>query len=126
MIYLEINLITNFLNFLQSEHRTLAAFVLACIVNNYPQGQESASAGSLVSICLEQLGDMNASLRQWSTLCLGRLWHNFDKARWCGVRDIANEKLFILLRDPVPEVKFIKINFLNLQVRTFIQSNYYY
>lgn len=82
----------------------MAAFILACIVNNYPPGQEAALQGSLVSICLEQLGDPNPLLRQWLCLCLARLWHNYDKARWCGVRDTANEKLNRLLQDPVPEV----------------------
>ena len=91
---------------MQSEYRTLAAFVLACIVNNNPPAQEAALKDSLVSICLEQLTDSNALLRQWLCLCLARLWQNYDKARWCGVRDIAHEKLYNLLQDPVPEVLF--------------------
>ncbi|XP_034933935.1 regulatory-associated protein of mTOR isoform X2 [Chelonus insularis] len=101
-----------------SEHRTLATFVLACIVNNYPAGQEAALQGSLVSICLEQLNDPNPQLRQWLCLCLGRLWHNYDKARWCGVRDIAHEKLASLLQDPVPEVRTASVYALG----TFINS----
>ncbi|XP_044015926.1 regulatory-associated protein of mTOR isoform X2 [Aphidius gifuensis] len=88
-----------------SEHRTLATFVLACIVNNYTLGQEAALQGSLVSICLEQLNDSEPMLRMWLCLCLGRLWNNYDKARWCGVRDIAHEKLSQLLNDPIPEVR---------------------
>ncbi|XP_067006454.1 regulatory-associated protein of mTOR isoform X2 [Anabrus simplex] len=100
------------------EHRTLAAFVLASIVNNYPQGQEAALQGSLVSICLEQLGDANALLRQWLAICLGRLWTNYDKARWCGVRDIAHEKLYTLLQDPVPEVRAAAVYALG----TFVSS----
>ncbi|XP_043280905.1 regulatory-associated protein of mTOR isoform X2 [Venturia canescens] len=103
---------------MQSEHRTLAAFVLASVVNNYPAGQEAALQGSLVSICLEQLGDSNPLLRQWLCLCLGRLWHNYDKARWCGVRDIAHEKLYNLLQDPVPEVRAASVYALG----TFINS----
>ncbi|XP_058791281.1 regulatory-associated protein of mTOR isoform X2 [Phymastichus coffea] len=103
---------------IQSEYRTLAAFVLACIVNNYPPGQEAALQGSLVSICLEQLGDANPLLRQWLCLCLARLWHNYDKARWCGVRDIAHEKLYNLLQDPVPEVRAASVYALG----TFINS----
>ncbi|KAK9301643.1 hypothetical protein QLX08_006065 [Tetragonisca angustula] len=101
-----------------SEHRTLAAFVLASIVNDYRPGQVAANHGSLVSICLEQLGDSNALLRQWLCLCLARLWHNYDKARWCGVRDIAHEKLFTLLQDPVPEVRAASVYALG----TFINS----
>ncbi|GFG29093.1 hypothetical protein Cfor_00263 [Coptotermes formosanus] len=100
------------------EDRTLAAFVLASIVNNYAQGQEVALQGSLVSICLEQLGDPNPLLRQWLAICLGRLWTNYDKARWCGVRDIAHEKLYTLLSDPVPEVRAAAVYALG----TFISS----
>lgn len=88
----------------QSEHRTLAAFVLASMVSDYRAGQEAALQGSLVSICLEQLTDANPLLRQWLAICLGRLWHQYDQARWCGVRDTAHEKLYTLLKDPVPEV----------------------
>ncbi|XP_020291270.1 regulatory-associated protein of mTOR isoform X2 [Pseudomyrmex gracilis] len=101
-----------------SEHRTLAAFVLASIVNDYRPGQVAANQGNLVSICLEQLCDTNSLLRQWLCLCLARLWHNFDKARWCGVRDIAHEKLFTLLKDPVPEVRAASVYALG----TFINS----
>nr|CAD7444287.1 unnamed protein product [Timema bartmani] len=100
------------------EHRTLAAFVLASIVHNYPAGQEVAMQGSLVSICLEQLQDPNPLLRQWLAVCLGRLWMNYDKARWCGVRDIAHEKLYTLLQDPVPEVRAAAVYALG----TFISS----
>ncbi|XP_075231155.1 regulatory associated protein of MTOR complex 1 [Lycorma delicatula] len=88
-----------------SEHRTLAGFVLASMVSGYPAGQEAALQGSLVSICLEQLTDPNPLLRQWLAICLGRLWNQYDKARWCGVRDTAHEKLYTLLSDPVPEVR---------------------
>lgn len=101
-----------------SEHRTLAAFVLASVVNNYPQGQEVALQGSLVSICLVQLADPSALLRQWLAICLGRLWTNYAPARWCGVRDIAHEKLYTLLSDPVPEVRAAAVYALG----TFISS----
>ncbi|KAH0548367.1 regulatory-associated protein of mTOR isoform X1 [Cotesia glomerata] len=101
-----------------SEHRTLATFVLASIVNNYLLGQEAALQGSLVSICLEQLNDPNPLLRQWLCLCLGRIWHNYEKARWCGVRDTAHEKLAILLQDPIPEVRTASVYALG----TFINS----
>ncbi|XP_046991838.1 regulatory-associated protein of mTOR isoform X1 [Schistocerca americana] len=100
------------------EDRTLAAFVLASMVKDYPPGQEAALQGSLVSICLEQLGDASALLRQWLAICLGRLWHKYEKARWCGVRDIAPEKLNTLLQDPVPEVRAAAVYALG----TFINS----
>lgn len=58
-----------------------------------------------MSICLVQICDDNWLLRQWLAICLGQLWQNFAKARWSGVRDLAHEKLYPLLQDPVPEVR---------------------
>lgn len=78
--------------------------MLASIVDNFRDGQEAALQGSLVSICLEQLLDPTPHLRQWVAICLGRLWDHYEKARWTGVRDIAHEKLYPLLRDACPEV----------------------
>ncbi|XP_023246408.1 regulatory-associated protein of mTOR isoform X2 [Copidosoma floridanum] len=101
-----------------SEYRTLAVFILACIVKNYAEGQKAAMKSCLLTICLEYLGDPNPLFRQWLCLCLARLWHNNDKARWCGVRDIAHEKLYTLLQDPVPEVRAASVYALG----TFISS----
>lgn len=67
--------------------------------------QEACLQGNLIAICLEQLNDPHPLLRQWVAICLGRIWQNFDSARWCGVRDSAHEKLYSLLSDPIPEVK---------------------
>lgn len=100
------------------KYRTLAAFVLASIVHNFPMGQASALQSSLVSICLEQINDQCASLRQWLAICLGHLWQNYDKARWSGVRDLAHEKLYPLLQDSVPEVRAAAVYALG----TFISS----
>lgn len=69
-----------------------------------PSVQEACLQGNLIAICLEQLSDPHPLLRQWVAICLGRIWQNFDSARWCGVRDSAHEKLCSLLSDPIPEV----------------------
>ncbi|XP_036427267.1 regulatory-associated protein of mTOR isoform X1 [Colossoma macropomum] len=91
--------------YMPAEHRTMAVFILAVIVNNYNTGQEACLQGNLIAICLEQLSDPHPLLRQWVAICLGRIWQNFDSARWCGVRDSAHEKLYSLLSDPIPEVR---------------------
>ncbi|XP_059613672.1 regulatory-associated protein of mTOR [Phlebotomus argentipes] len=103
---------------ISAEYRTQSAFVLACIVHNYPQGQNFALQGSLVSICLLQICDSNWMLRQWLAICLGQLWQDYDKARWSGVRDLAHEKLLPLLQDPVPEVRTAAV----FALGTFISS----
>uniref|UniRef100_A0A8C6HAS0 Regulatory associated protein of MTOR, complex 1 n=1 Tax=Mus spicilegus TaxID=10103 RepID=A0A8C6HAS0_MUSSI len=70
-----------------------------------PYMPEACLQGNLIAICLEQLSDPHPLLRQWVAICLGRIWQNFDSARWCGVRDSAHEKLYSLLSDPIPEVR---------------------
>ncbi|KAK7929302.1 hypothetical protein WMY93_005697 [Mugilogobius chulae] len=92
-------------NYMPAEHRTMAVFILAVIVNSYTTGQEACLQGNLIANCLEQLSDPHPLLRQWVAICLGRIWQNFDPARWCGVRDSAHEKLYTLLSDPIPEVR---------------------
>lgn len=78
--------------------------MLASIVSDFQEGQKVAVQSSLISVCLEQLSDPCPRLRQWVAICLGKLWDNYEKARWTGVRDTAHEKLYTLLEDPSPEV----------------------
>ena len=87
--------------------RTWAAFILATIVHNFPDGQQKAEKENLISICLEHLDDPEPVLRQWLAIALGRTWDKYEKARWRGVRDNAHEKLYDILQDPVPEVRKI-------------------
>uniref|UniRef100_A0A3P8XTK1 Regulatory-associated protein of mTOR n=1 Tax=Esox lucius TaxID=8010 RepID=A0A3P8XTK1_ESOLU len=83
---------------LQSHIVPMAVFILAVIVTQLHHGTgEACLQGNLISICLEQLSDPHPLLRQWVAICLGRIWQNFDSARWCGVRDSAHEKLYSLL-----------------------------
>jgi len=57
-------------------HRTMAAFVLAEIVNGNSAGQEACLQRNIVSICLGQLDDepaaINPKLKQWVAICLGK------------------------------------------------------
>nr|XP_033815965.1 regulatory-associated protein of mTOR isoform X3 [Geotrypetes seraphini] len=101
--------------YMPAEHRTMTAFILAVIVNSYNTGQEACLQGNLIAICLEQLNDPHPLLRQWVAICLGRIWQNFDSARWCGVRDSAHEKLYSLLSDPIPEELVVALSHLVVQ-----------
>lgn len=59
---------------LQSEYRTMAAFVLAMIVQNYKPGQELVHQGKAISICLLHLEyRSDHRLRSWCSLCLGQV-----------------------------------------------------
>ncbi|UYV81949.1 RPTOR [Cordylochernes scorpioides] len=88
------------------EHRTLAAFVLASVVHNHHSGQLAVYHNNAIPVCLEPLEtETHPPLRQWLALALGNMWANFDKARWCGVRNSAHEKLYTLLTDSCPQVR---------------------
>lgn len=88
-----------------SHYRTMAAFVMSCIVRDYPLGQGVAYQANLIAHCLEQLDDSDPMLRKWLAICLGTFWDNYENARWYGVRSCAHEKLYTLLDDPDPEVR---------------------
>jgi len=53
---------------------------------------------------LLQQEEQNYLLQQWLAICLGKLWRKYDAARWCGVRDSAQEKLKNLLWHDIPDV----------------------
>ncbi|CAF4953606.1 unnamed protein product [Pieris macdunnoughi] len=91
-----------------SEHRTLAAFVLAGIVDRHPAGQEAALQGSMIPACLEQVSDGEGGagvLEQWACIALGRLWRGCEAARGAAARDLAHEKLAALLTHPRVETR---------------------
>jgi regulator-associated protein of mTOR len=91
--------------------KVYSAFVLACVVDNFPTGQESAKQNHLISHCIYLVNDKeskdyeNPLLRQWCCICLGLCWRNYPEARWEGVRSNAHKILCDLVRDPVAEVR---------------------
>lgn len=102
-----------------AHYRTMAAFVMTCIVRDYPLGQEVAYQANLIAFCLEQLDDPDHMLRKWLAICLGTSWDNYEDARWCGVRSCAHEKLYTLLDDPDCEVRAAAV----FALGTFINSS---
>jgi regulator-associated protein of mTOR len=90
---------------IDSEQRTMAAFVLSVIANNCRPGQSACLSGNLLGICLARLNDPDPMLRKWLVLCMGKLWESFEEAKWAAVRESAHERLCTLLTDPVPEVR---------------------
>lgn len=85
----------------------MAAFAMSVILKDYLPGQEVALQENLVSVCLEQMNDSYVLLRLWAIICLAKLWERYDKARWCGVRDSALEKLYVFLKDQDPQVSYV-------------------
>ncbi|OAL57052.1 hypothetical protein IQ07DRAFT_582313 [Pyrenochaeta sp. DS3sAY3a] len=89
-----------------SEHRAMCAFIISMFCKEYNQGQRASLSPELVESCLDHLKDMqNPLLRQWSCLCLSKLWINYEEAKWVGIRCMAHERLCELVVDPVAEVR---------------------
>lgn len=84
----------------------MCAFIVAMFCKDYNQGQRASLSPELVESCLLHLKDLqNPLLRQWSCLCLSKLWVNYEEAKWVGIRCLAHEKLCELVVDPVAEVR---------------------
>jgi regulator-associated protein of mTOR len=89
-----------------SEHRAMCAFIISMFCKDYNQGQRASLSTELVESCLDHLKDMqNPLLRQWSCLCLSKLWIDYEEAKWVGIRCMAHERLCDLVIDPVAEVR---------------------
>lgn len=94
-----------------SEHRAMCAFIIAMFCKDYNQGQRASLSPELVESSLDHLKDMrNPLLRQWSCLCLSKLWVNYEEAKWVGIRCMAHERLCELVFDPVAEVRAAMLN----------------
>jgi len=85
--------------------RTMAAFVLTVIMNNCQPGQCACLSGNLLPIALNMLTDGNSNVRKWGAFCLGKLWEDFEDAKWAGIKAAAHERLCALLTDASPEVR---------------------
>lgn len=104
-VSLQLSHFKNAVYIINSEHLSNSSCFISPPLSDLLPDQEACLQGNLIANCLEQLSDPHPLLRQWVAICLGRIWQNFDPARWCGVRDSAHEKLYTLLSDPIPEVR---------------------
>lgn len=84
----------------------MCAFIISMFCKDYNQGQRASLSTELVESCLDHLKDLqNPLLRQWSCLCLSKLWIDYEEAKWVGIRCMAHERLCELVIDPVAEVR---------------------
>lgn len=88
-----------------ANQRTFCLFILSVIMNDCKSGQVVCIQAGLIGICLKLLNDLDARVRQWCCLCLGKLWENHDEAKWIAIREQAQQKLCTLLTDSCPEVR---------------------
>jgi regulator-associated protein of mTOR len=89
-----------------SEHRAMCAFIVAMFCKDYNQGQRASLSTELIESCLDHLRDDESPLlRQWSCLCLSKIWVDYEEAKWVGIRCMAHERLCELVFDPLAEVR---------------------
>ncbi|CAI2350657.1 unnamed protein product [Caenorhabditis sp. 36 PRJEB53466] len=92
------------------KQKTVAAFVLAQLTsNNFKLAQKELTTKNYLPMCIELLCDDDARsvklLKLWILIGLGRLWSDYDDARWQGIRLMAHDKVLTELTDESPEVR---------------------
>ncbi|CAB3409168.1 unnamed protein product [Caenorhabditis bovis] len=90
--------------------KIVAAFVLAMLThNNYKVAQENLTEKGFVNLCTELLCDPVASksrlLKLWLLIGMGRLWSDYDDARWQAIRLVSYDQVIKELEDVSPEVR---------------------
>ena len=89
-----------------SEHKAMAAFIIAMFCKNFHQAKVVSLSRELFQACIGHLSDReNPLLRQWCCLCISTLWKDFPEAKWMGTRDSTHHILCQMSMDPVPEVR---------------------
>lgn len=108
--------------------KIVPAFVMATIIHNkYRPAQEKLVESDYMTLCMELL--LNAEvvkcklLCQWLLIGLGRLWTEYDRARWYGVRNGTYGRVMDFLTDEVPEVRAAAVFALGCFVRNRSVNN---
>uniref|UniRef100_A0A8L8JZU0 Raptor_N domain-containing protein n=1 Tax=Heligmosomoides polygyrus TaxID=6339 RepID=A0A8L8JZU0_HELPZ len=108
--------------------KIVVAFVLATLFhNNYRIAQENLTKKGYVNLCTELLTENQAKdcrlLKLWILIGLGRLWADYDPARWQAVRLVAYAKVLKELDDNAPEVRAAAVYALGCLVKNRSETN---
>ncbi|KAI6232468.1 WD-REPEATS-REGION domain-containing protein [Aphelenchoides besseyi] len=108
--------------------KIVPAFVMATIIHNkYRPAQEKLIQSDYMTLCMELLLNPEVIkcklLCQWLLIGLGRLWMEYNKARWLAVRNNAYERAQEFLTDEVPEVRAAAVFALGCFVRNRSVNN---
>ena len=101
---------------LEPEYRAMACFVLSCICDDYPPGNEACLSIELGFVCLSNLEmcpNSQPFLLQWLCLCLSRFWRGSELAISSAHRSSAHEMLYPLVNNSSPEVRAAAISALS-------------
>ena len=94
-----------------SEHKAMAAFIIAVFCKDFPQAKAVSRSNELFQACVGHLSDRdNPLLRQWCCLCISMLWKDYPEAKWISTQDSVHIILGSMVLDPVPEVRAAAIH----------------
>lgn len=90
--------------------KIVPAFVMATLIDKRDKiAQEKLVQSDYMSLCMELLANSEVTkckmLCMWLLIGLGRLWAEYDKARWSAIRNVAYERAMDFLEDELPEVR---------------------
>lgn len=113
---------------IKPKQKTVAAFVLAQLTsNNFRLAQKELTNKGYMGICTELMVDDTARsvklLKLWILIGLGRLWSDYDQARWQGIRLMAHDKMILELSDDSAEVRAAAVFALGSLLRNSSRSN---
>lgn len=113
---------------IKPKQKTVAAFVLAQLTsNNFKLAQKELTNKGYMGICTELMVDDTARsvklLKLWILIGLGRLWSDYDVARWQGIRLMAHDKMILELSDESAEVRAAAVFALGSLLRNSSRSN---
>lgn len=85
--------------------RALAALCLSIIVSNFKTAQRVCLNANLLNTCFSQLDEPDPFLRKWLLLCIGKVWEDFEEAKWNESNQTWNDLVCKQLKDSSPEVR---------------------
>ncbi|KAL3088765.1 hypothetical protein niasHT_027908 [Heterodera trifolii] len=108
--------------------KIISAFVMATFIyKNYRPAQEKLVQSDYVTLCIELLSSELVTrcrmLVLWLLIGLGRLWAEYDKARWQAIRSVAYDKVVEFLNDDLPEVRAAAVFALGCFVHNTSRNN---
>ncbi|KAK7466385.1 Target of rapamycin complex 1 subunit kog1 [Stygiomarasmius scandens] len=88
-----------------SEHQAMCSFILSALARDFPRGQQACWEEHVFESCYDRLEEPDFLLRQWTALCIGQMWDNYDHGKMIGVERGTQDKLTSLLSDDSAEVR---------------------
>uniref|UniRef100_A0A914DRW0 Raptor N-terminal CASPase-like domain-containing protein n=1 Tax=Acrobeloides nanus TaxID=290746 RepID=A0A914DRW0_9BILA len=108
--------------------KVVPAFVMATLIyNNYRPAQEKLIQSDYVTLCTELLSNEQDKkcrmLYLWLLIGLGRLWAEYNVARWHAVRTLAFDRVTAFLKHDLPECRAAAVYALGSLVHNRSENN---